>query len=107
MDMKINSQSNQFLHHYNNDAQNNQTPPQTKMVRLAQELADLSNALPSEHTNGAYIRVDKSRVDIIKALITGATDTPYAHGCFEFDVFCDNSYPNTSCKVNLETTGNG
>lgn len=77
------------------------------MVRLAQELADLSNALPSEHTNAIFVRVDKSRVDMMKALITGSTDTPYAHGCYEFDIFCENSYPNAACKMNLMTTGSG
>ena len=77
------------------------------MVRLAQELADLSNALPSEHTNAIFVRVDKSRVDMMKALITGSTYTPYAHGCYEFDIFCENSYPNAACKMNLMTTGSG
>lgn len=63
------------------------------MVRLAQELADLSNALPSEHTNSIFVRVDKSRVDMMKALITGAIGTPYAHGAYEFDIFSENTYP--------------
>jgi ubiquitin-protein ligase len=44
---------------------------------------------------------------MIKAMIMGATDTPYAHGCFEFDMFCDNNYPNACPKMNLMTTGNG
>ena len=30
-------------------------------MRLAQELADLSNALPSEHTNAIFVRVDRHR----------------------------------------------
>jgi ubiquitin-protein ligase len=81
--------------------------PQAKMVRLAQELADLSNALPSEATNAVFARVDKDRVDVMKAIITGAEGTPYAHGCFEFDIFCDNNYPNEPPKMNLTTTGNG
>jgi ubiquitin-protein ligase len=77
------------------------------MIRLAQELADLSNALPCEHTNSIYVRVDKQRVDMMKALIVGSSGTPYAHGCFEFDIFCDNKYPNESPKMNLMTTGAG
>jgi len=43
----------------------------------------------------------------MKALIVGSCGTPYAHGCFEFDLFCDNKYPNESPKMNLITTGNG
>ena len=77
------------------------------MVRLAQELADLSNALPYEHTNANFVRVDQSRVDLMKALICGASNTPYAHGCYEFDIFCDNNYPRDPPKMNLITTGGG
>ena len=42
---------------------------------------------------------------MMKALIMGASNTPYAHGCYEFDIFCDNKYPNESPKMNLMTTG--
>ena len=52
------------------------------MVRLAQELADLSNALPIDYTNAMFIRVDKERIDLMKAVICGANGTPYAHGIF-------------------------
>jgi len=43
-----------------------------KMVRLAQELADLSNALPNNDTNAIFVRVDQDRVDVMKAIITGS-----------------------------------
>jgi ubiquitin-protein ligase len=43
----------------------------------------------------------------MKALIVGASHTPYAHGCFEYDIFCDNNYPREPPKMNLITTGNG
>jgi len=41
----------------------------------------------------------------MRALITGAHGTPYAHGCYIFDIFLDNNYPNQPPKVNLITTG--
>ena len=96
-----------YVHHYKASAAQNESPPASKMLRLAQELADLSNALPCEHTNSIYVRVDKERVDMMKALIVGSSNTPYAHGCYEFDIFCDNKYPNDSPKMNLMTTGGG
>jgi ubiquitin-protein ligase len=96
-----------YVHHYKSSAASNESPPSSKMLRLAQELADLSNALPCEHTNSIYVRVDRERVDMMKALVVGSTGTPYAHGCFEFDLFCDNKYPNDSPKMNLMTTGAG
>ena len=74
-------------------------PPQTKMVRLAQELADLSTALPIEHTNSIFVRCDQSRVDVMKALIMGSADTPYSHGAYEYDIFFDDNYPNGAPKV--------
>lgn len=38
-------------------------------------------------------------------MITGPADTPYANGCFEFDVYFPQDYPNSPPLVNLETTG--
>lgn len=43
----------------------------------------------------------------MKAIICGASNTPYAHGCYEYDIFCDNNYPRDPPKMNLITTGNG
>lgn len=40
-----------------------------------------------------------------QALITGPTDTPYANGCFLFDIYCTADYPNAPPVVNLQTTG--
>ena len=96
-----------YKHHYQAVANQNQNPPATKLVRLAQELADLANALLYEHTNAIFVRVDSSRVDLLKAVIVGASGTPYAHGCFEYDIFCNNNYPREPPSVNLMTTGGG
>jgi len=43
----------------------------------------------------------------MKALIMGAAGTPYAHGAYEFDIYCNNNYPKEPPKMNLTTTGNG
>lgn len=77
------------------------------MVRLAQELADLSTALPIDHTNSIFVRCDTDRVDVMKCMVMGAKDTPYAHGAFIFDVYFGDDYPNGPPKCNLETTGSG
>jgi len=103
MDMKENGK---YSHYYASYINNN-APPQAKMIRLAQELADLSNSLPTEHTNSIFVRVDKSKVDLMKVLIMGSAGTPYGHGAFEFDVYFDDTYPNAPPKVNLMTTGSG
>ena len=41
-----------------------------------------------------------------QVLITGPEDTPYANGCFEFDVYFPQDYPKAPPNINLETTGN-
>ncbi|VDP91465.1 unnamed protein product [Echinostoma caproni] len=42
-----------------------------------------------------------------QALITGPVDTPYANGCFVFDIFAPIDYPNSPPQFHLLTTGNG
>jgi ubiquitin-protein ligase len=66
---------------------------QSKVIRLAQEIADLSNSLPCDPTNAMFCRVDKDRVDMMKVMIMGAAGTPYAHGAFVYDLFFPNNYP--------------
>lgn len=46
-------------------------------------------------------------MDVMNALITGPLDTPYAGGCFIFDIFFPGTYPSTPPLVNLRTTGAG
>ena len=44
---------------------------------------------------------------LLQVLITGPSDTPYANGCFEFDVFFPSNYPKGPMLINLKTTGHG
>jgi len=77
---------------------------QSKVIRLAQEIADLSNSLPCDPTNAMFCRVDKDRVDMMKVMIMGAAGTPYA---FVYDLFFPNNYPQSPPKCLLTTTGGG
>lgn len=40
----------------------------------------LTTNLPVGFDGSIFLRVDESRVDVIKALIIGPADTPYANG---------------------------
>ncbi|XP_064411867.1 baculoviral IAP repeat-containing protein 6 isoform X3 [Latimeria chalumnae] len=73
--------------------------------RLAQEAVTLSTSLPLSSSSSVFVRCDEERLDIMKVLITGPADTPYANGCFEFDVYFPQDYPNSPPLMNLETTG--
>ena len=56
--MSMRAQNNVYRHHYAKIASSQLSPPAAKMIRLAQELADLSNALPIDYTNSIFVRVD-------------------------------------------------
>uniref|UniRef100_A0A8C4Q1J4 Dual E2 ubiquitin-conjugating enzyme/E3 ubiquitin-protein ligase BIRC6 n=1 Tax=Eptatretus burgeri TaxID=7764 RepID=A0A8C4Q1J4_EPTBU len=73
--------------------------------RLAQEAVTLSTSLPLSASSSVFVRCDEERLDVMKVLITGPADTPYANGCFEFDVYFPQDYPKSPPLVNLETTG--
>lgn len=76
-----------------------------RVKRLAQETVTLSTSLPLSYSSSVFVRCDTDRLDIMKVLITGPADTPYANGCFEFDVYFPADYPNSPMMINLETTG--
>jgi len=40
-------------------------------------------------------------------LIIGPADTPYANGCFLFDIFLPTNYPSAPPTVHFLTTGGG
>ena len=95
-------------HHYSSSIKSDsKTSSGARMVRLAQEIADLSSSLPIDSYNAIFVRSHLERLDVMKSIIAGAEGTPYANGLFEYHVFLPSDYPNSPPKCNLETTGNG
>ncbi|KAL6101444.1 birc6 [Pungitius sinensis] len=93
-------------YHYISQVKNaSDTNSAARSRRLAQEAVTLSTSLPLSSSSSVFVRCDEERLDIMKVLITGPADTPYANGCFEFDVYFPQDYPNSPPLVNLETTG--
>ncbi|KAG8794758.1 hypothetical protein FRC17_008233, partial [Serendipita sp. 399] len=93
---------------YNHDARmlvNSDMPKRS--LAIARELAVLTTNLPVAWDSSVFLRVDESRVDIIKALITGPEGTPYENGCYLFDIFLGASYNHTPPLVKYLTTNNG
>ncbi|XP_063387363.1 baculoviral IAP repeat-containing protein 6 [Cydia fagiglandana] len=76
-----------------------------RMKRLAQEAATLATSLPLSYSSSVFVRTDTDRLDVMKVLITGPSDTPYANGCFILDVYFPAEYPAVPMLINLETTG--
>ena len=74
-----------------------------QIKRIMQEVARLQASLP----DGIFVRYASSRPDKMKVLIIGPRDTPYENGIFEFDLYCDSSFPSMPPKMLLRTTGGG
>lgn len=90
-------------HHFASTARALQTSLPGRAKRLITEITKLQTGLPP----GIYVRHAESRLDIQKWIIIGPADTPYENGIFEFDVFCDYSFPNKPPMVHFRTTGGG
>ena len=77
------------------------------MRRLAKELLGLSQSLPLSASSSVFVRYDEDRLSHLQALVTGPRDTPYANGCFLFDLHVPHDYPQSSPRCRLLTTGQG
>ena len=74
-----------------------------RMLRIRQEMATLSDSLPP----GIHVAFDETRFDCLRAMIVGAEGTPYANGCFFFDLYIPSNYPQVPPGCKIITTGKG
>lgn len=66
---------------YNREARSlSQADLPRRSLAIAKELAVLTTNLPVAWDSSIFLRVDETRVDIIKALIIGPEGTPYQNG---------------------------
>ncbi|TFK75935.1 hypothetical protein BDN72DRAFT_786105 [Pluteus cervinus] len=97
-----------YKFYYNNEARmlvNSDIPKRS--LAIAKELAILTTNLPVAWDSSIFLRVDETRVDVIKALITGPEGTPYYNGCYLFDIFLGSTYNQTPPSVKYMTTNGG
>lgn len=97
----------EYGHHYRTRIKGDKVVAPKKMKRLVQEVGSLSTGLPLFLESSVFLRVDQDRIDVMQCIITGPEATPYAHGCFLFDIYCPPEYPSVAPVVNLQTTGSG
>ncbi|THV08584.1 hypothetical protein K435DRAFT_740799 [Dendrothele bispora CBS 962.96] len=98
----------QYKFHFNTEARmlaNSDIPKRS--LAIAKELAILTTNLPVAWGSSIFLRVDETRVDIIKALITGPEGTPYYNGCYLFDIFLGPTYNHSPPSVKYMTTNGG
>ncbi|GAB1314732.1 Ubiquitin-conjugating enzyme E2 Z [Madurella fahalii] len=75
----------------------------SRIKKILTQVTSLSADLPE----GVFVRYGEGRPDLLKILIVGPDDTPYEHGLFEFDMFCDKDFPKTPPLMHFRTTGGG
>lgn len=100
-------ESSMLEHHHYQSLVGQTQPSRTKILRLAQEQSALANSLPISYESSVFVRVDPNHMDVLQVLIAAPDDTPYASGCFLFDVYFPSDYPSSPPKMNLMTTGGG
>ncbi|XP_034246972.1 uncharacterized protein LOC117648556 isoform X2 [Thrips palmi] len=98
-----NSSSHTYIANFNSAL----PPGRAQMMRIAQELASFSTSLPLDLASAIFVRSDDAKMTLLKAMIIGPDGTPYASGCFLFDIFLPANYPKSPPKVTLRTTGRG
>ena len=74
--------------------------------QILKELSTYQTALPIEYGSSVFIRAMEGRMDLLRCLIIGPDDSPYACGLFFFDIYLDR-YPTGPPKVKFLTTGSG
>ncbi|KAK4178765.1 putative baculoviral IAP repeat-containing protein [Triangularia setosa] len=79
---------------------------QSSTARMRKLFAQISS-LHSDLPDGIYVRYGESRPDMLKVLMFGPENTPYEHGIFLFDIFCDQDFPQKPPQVQYLTTGGG
>jgi len=78
--------------------------PLPKVIRrLTQEIGSMMTVLPY----GVFLRVDNTRMDLMRACIMAPGDAPYENGVFFFDIWIPANYPQSPPKCKMITTNRG
>ncbi|KAE8257269.1 hypothetical protein A4X13_0g2464 [Tilletia indica] len=78
-----------------------------RTMAIAKELASLQVSLPALWHGSIFLRVDESRIDVLKACIVGPEGSPYESGLFFFDIFLPSTYNSVPPQVKIITTNGG
>jgi ubiquitin-protein ligase len=91
-------------HFFAKSTSSSTSPAQRK--KLLRELTTYKTALPVEYGSSIFVRAMEGRMDLLRAMILAPSESPYACGCFVFDISLS-GYPNKAPKVQFLTTGGG
>lgn len=104
-DMRMTTQSGTFSyqHVFAKEAEATAPASSKRTLYIAKEMAQFQPSLPS----GIFVRVDESRMDLLKVLIIGPDVSPYRNGTFLFDFFLPQGYPQVPPMGKIVSTGGG
>jgi len=85
-----------FINEIKSFSQYNQS---STINHIASQYSKLSKSLPLTDGSGIFFRQDDDNIGVFKFLIIPNEDTPYKYGCFVFDVFLPQNFPNEPPKV--------
>jgi len=77
----------------------------TIIRRISHECVTLMKNLPISYGSSIFVRVNEENTTMMKVLITGPEHTPYDSGCFIFDVYLPETYPN--CNPRMQFVNHG
>ncbi|CAO1626480.1 unnamed protein product [Parajaminaea phylloscopi] len=108
MTQRSSSGKESYLHRFDKDITDTCEHSNSKRnLIISKELAGLKGTLPAEWDSAFFVRVDESRLDVLKALIAGPPDSPYKDGLFAFDIFLPTAYNTEPPKVQITTSNGG
>jgi len=81
--------------------------PADMIKAVFRDLSSLQTSLPLTDSSSVFFRYDDENVGLAQAMITGPENTPYANGCFLFDILFPDHYPQVPPQVNSRTNGGG
>eukprot|EP00567_Pseudictyota_dubia_P001571 CAMPEP_0197465516 /NCGR_PEP_ID=MMETSP1175-20131217/64582_1 /TAXON_ID=1003142 /ORGANISM="Triceratium dubium, Strain CCMP147" /LENGTH=2057 /DNA_ID=CAMNT_0043001533 /DNA_START=366 /DNA_END=6539 /DNA_ORIENTATION=- len=97
-----------YAHSYNSLAQRGTVNSAGPGKILVKEARKCHKNIPQPHPNSSiFVCFGEERMDLCRAVIVGAVDTPYSLGMFEFDIFFPATYPGIAPLVTFKTTGGG
>jgi len=92
-------------HHYDTTASSAAKPNKDWSKRLATEYKEIAQNLPLMRDSSIFVRIHETKMAQTQFMITGPVGTPYAYGCYVYDIYFPPTYPQVPPLVNLMTTG--
>lgn len=76
-----------------------QPGPEVMKTIMKEIRKDLPKNIELDARASMFVRYDEDKPQFMQACLTGVQDTPYESGCFIFDIYIPDNYPQSNCLV--------